>query len=34
MPPPTLGQHTNEVLKEKLSLSDDDIAALRDKGVV
>ena len=32
--PPTLGQHTNEVLKEKLSLSDDDIAALRDKGVV
>jgi crotonobetainyl-CoA:carnitine CoA-transferase CaiB-like acyl-CoA transferase len=29
--PPLLGQHTEEVLREKLSLSDDDLAALRDK---
>jgi len=32
--PPMLGQHTDEVLKEKLSLGDADIAALREKGVI
>ena len=32
--PPLLGQHTEEVLREKLSLSDDDLAALRDKEVI
>ena len=33
-PPPLLGQHTEEVLREKLNLSDDDLAALRDKEVI
>ncbi|MEX2615720.1 MAG: CaiB/BaiF CoA-transferase family protein [Alphaproteobacteria bacterium] len=32
--PPMLGQHTDEVLREALGLSDADIAALREKGVV
>ena len=32
--PPLLGQHTREVLREKLNLSDDDLTALRDKEVV
>jgi crotonobetainyl-CoA:carnitine CoA-transferase CaiB-like acyl-CoA transferase len=32
--PPLLGQHTEEVLREKLNLSDDDLAALRDKEVI
>ena len=31
--PPLLGQHTEEVLGEKLGLSADAVAALRDKGV-
>ncbi|HXA47908.1 MAG TPA: CaiB/BaiF CoA-transferase family protein, partial [Burkholderiaceae bacterium] len=34
LPPPTLGQHTNEVLRELLGHSDADIAALHDKGIV
>lgn len=33
-PPPVLGQHTNEVLGEHLGLSESDIAALKDQGVV
>ena len=33
-PPPLLGQHTDEVLREVLGRSDDDIAALRAKGVL
>jgi crotonobetainyl-CoA:carnitine CoA-transferase CaiB-like acyl-CoA transferase len=33
-PPPLLGEHTEEVLKEKLSLDDDEIAALKEKGIV
>ena len=33
-PPPTLGQHTDEVLKEHLGLSDEQIAQLKEKGVV
>ena len=33
-PPPALGQHTDEVLRERLALSDAAIAELRDAGVV
>jgi crotonobetainyl-CoA:carnitine CoA-transferase CaiB-like acyl-CoA transferase len=32
--PPMLGEHTEEVLEELLSLSADDCAMLRDKGVI
>jgi len=32
--PPMVGQHTEEVLREKLGLNDDDLAALRDKEVI
>ena len=31
---PALGEHTDEVLRELLGYSDDEIAALRDEGVV
>ncbi|MES2152459.1 MAG: CaiB/BaiF CoA-transferase family protein [Pseudomonadota bacterium] len=34
LPPPMLGQHTDEVLREVLGRSDADIAALRAKGVL
>ncbi len=33
-PPPTAGQHSEEVLHELLDLSEDDIAELRDQGVI
>jgi len=33
-PPPKLGEHSDEVLRELLKLSDAEIAALKDKGVV
>jgi succinate--hydroxymethylglutarate CoA-transferase len=33
-PPPTLGQHTEEVLRDHLSMSDEDIRALKDRGIV
>lgn len=33
-PPPTLGQHTDEVLREHLGLDEADIRKLRDGGVV
>ncbi|MES2757254.1 MAG: CaiB/BaiF CoA-transferase family protein [Pseudomonadota bacterium] len=33
-PPPLLGQHTDEVLRDVLGRSDEDIAALRARGVV
>jgi len=32
--PPLIGQHTNEVLSEKLGLSDDELATLREKNVI
>ena len=32
--PPTVGQHTEEVLREKLGLIDEDLATLRDKEVI
>jgi succinate---hydroxymethylglutarate CoA-transferase len=34
IPPPRLGEHTDEVLTGELGLSDDEVAALRDAGVV
>ncbi|EAA32916.1 CoA-transferase family III [Neurospora crassa] len=33
-PPPTLGQHTDEVLRDHVGLSDEQIRQLREKGVV
>jgi len=33
-PPPTLGQHTDEVLSNNLGFSDEEIKALRMDGVV
>mgnify|MGYP003665379358 FL=1 len=32
--PPLVGQHTEEVLREKLNLTDEDLAALREKEVI
>ena len=34
MPPPTLGQHTDSILREVLKLPDTEIAALREAGVI
>ena len=34
MAPPTLGQHTNEILRERLHLDDEKIAQLHQKGVI
>ena len=33
-PPPTLGQHSEELLGELLDMSGDDVAALRERGVI
>jgi formyl-CoA transferase len=33
-PPPLLGEHTNEILKERLNLTEADIQALKNKGVI
>ena len=33
-PPPLLGEHTEEVLRERLDLGDDDLAALRESGTI
>ena len=32
--PPTLGQHTDEVLRERLGMSEQDVAELRAKGLI
>ena len=32
--PPMLGQHTEEILGEMLGMSENEVAVLRDKGVV
>ncbi len=32
--PPTIGQHTDEILRERLNLSADDISRLRDTGII
>ena len=34
MPPPTLGQHTDEILKEMLGIDSDGIESLRSEGIV
>ena len=34
LPPPLLGEHTNELLRDKLALTAEEIDALRDSGVV
>jgi succinate--hydroxymethylglutarate CoA-transferase len=34
MPPPTLGQHTNEILADVLGMKSDDIEELRGEGVI
>ena len=34
LPPPLLGQHTEEVLRERLGLEEDRLAALREGGVI
>ncbi|MBU3636280.1 CaiB/BaiF CoA-transferase family protein [Polynucleobacter sp. es-MAR-4] len=34
MAPPTLGQHTDEILRERLNLGPQAIAALQDKGII
>jgi len=34
LPPPTLGQHTDEVLRERLGFDDSRLAALREQGVI
>ena len=33
-PPPLLGQHTAEVLRERLGMDDEEIARLREQGVI
>jgi crotonobetainyl-CoA:carnitine CoA-transferase CaiB-like acyl-CoA transferase len=33
-PPPVLGQHTEEVLSERLGLGSGEVAALREQGIV
>jgi formyl-CoA transferase len=32
--PPTLGQHTDQILRERLKLDSQEIAALQEKGII
>lgn len=34
MPPPTLGQHTDEILSDMLGMSGSDIEELRGEGII
>jgi crotonobetainyl-CoA:carnitine CoA-transferase CaiB-like acyl-CoA transferase len=34
LPPPLLGEHTDDILQQKLGISADEIASLREKGVI
>ena len=34
LPAPTLGQHTEQILKEELSLSDGEVGRLKSQGIV
>jgi crotonobetainyl-CoA:carnitine CoA-transferase CaiB-like acyl-CoA transferase len=34
LPPPLLGQHTEEVLRAKLGLDDESVAALKEEGAI
>lgn len=34
MPPPLLGQHTDEILKDIVGMSDNEIKSLKEEGVV
>ena len=34
LPPPMLGEHTEEVLKDRLGLTEDQLAQLRDGAVI
>ena len=34
LPPSTLGQHTDDVLREKLGIADPELADLRSKGII
>lgn len=34
LPPPSLGQHTNEILRSVLEYNDQDISSLREQGVI
>jgi len=34
LPAPLLGQHTAEVLRERLGMDDEEIARLREQGVI
>ena len=34
LPPPTLGQHTDEILRDMLGIGDPELADLRSKGII
>ena len=33
-PPPTMGEHTDDILSDLLGLSDNDLAGLKERGVI